>query len=95
MRALLDEVDPARRAVRRFAVHSATLDDVFLALTGHATDRPTERSPPCLSHPPRRRAAARCPTLAALAGADHVRRCLRLARRNLDALLTSLLLPSC
>jgi ABC-2 type transport system ATP-binding protein len=33
VRALLDEVDPLGRAVRRFAVHSATLDDVFLALT--------------------------------------------------------------
>ncbi|HWD45539.1 MAG TPA: ATP-binding cassette domain-containing protein [Actinomycetota bacterium] len=42
VRALLDEVDPARRAVRRFAVHSATLDDVFLALTGHPADRPTD-----------------------------------------------------
>jgi ABC-2 type transport system ATP-binding protein len=40
VRALLDEVDPARRAVDRFAVHSATLDDVFLALTGHPADRP-------------------------------------------------------
>ena len=35
IRALLDDVDPDRRAVRTFAVHSATLDDVFLALTGH------------------------------------------------------------
>ncbi|MGW0395474.1 ATP-binding cassette domain-containing protein [Streptomyces sp. NPDC003042] len=34
VRALLDEVDPQRTAVDRFAVHSATLDDVFLALTG-------------------------------------------------------------
>ena len=34
VRALLDQVDPGRRAVRRFSVHSATLDDVFLALTG-------------------------------------------------------------
>jgi ABC-2 type transport system ATP-binding protein len=40
VRALLDEVDPARQAVDRFAVHSATLDDVFLALTGHPTDQP-------------------------------------------------------
>jgi ABC-2 type transport system ATP-binding protein len=39
VRALLDEVDPTRRAVDRFAVHSATLDDVFLALTGHPADR--------------------------------------------------------
>lgn len=40
VRTLLDEVDPDSRAVERFAVHSATLDDVFLALTGHAADRP-------------------------------------------------------
>ena len=33
VRALLDEVDPARRAVERFSLDSATLDDVFLALT--------------------------------------------------------------
>jgi hypothetical protein len=26
--------------VDRFAVHGATLDDVFLALTGHPADRP-------------------------------------------------------
>jgi ABC-2 type transport system ATP-binding protein len=39
VRALLDEVDPARLAVDRFAVHSATLDDAFLALTGHPADR--------------------------------------------------------
>jgi ABC-2 type transport system ATP-binding protein len=41
VRALLDEVDPTRRAVERFAVHSATLDDVFLALTGRPADRPS------------------------------------------------------
>jgi ABC-2 type transport system ATP-binding protein len=35
IRALLDEVDPARTAVRSFALHTTTLDDVFLALTGH------------------------------------------------------------
>ncbi|WP_039938162.1 daunorubicin resistance protein DrrA family ABC transporter ATP-binding protein [Streptomyces himastatinicus] len=35
VRALLDEIDPDRRAVRRFAVRGATLDDVFLALTSH------------------------------------------------------------
>jgi ABC-2 type transport system ATP-binding protein len=33
VRALLDELDPDHQAVDRFAVHSATLDDVFLALT--------------------------------------------------------------
>jgi ABC-2 type transport system ATP-binding protein len=40
VRALLDEVDPDRRAVARFAVHTATLDDVFLALTGRTAGRP-------------------------------------------------------
>jgi ABC-2 type transport system ATP-binding protein len=40
VRALLDGVDPQRRAVQRFAVHTATLDDVFLALTGHTATRP-------------------------------------------------------
>jgi ABC-2 type transport system ATP-binding protein len=44
VRALLDEVDPMRRAVERFAVHSATLDDVFLALTGHPTARPEKET---------------------------------------------------
>ncbi|GAA3188864.1 ATP-binding cassette domain-containing protein [Dactylosporangium siamense] len=33
VRAVLDEIDPGRAAVRRFSLHSATLDDVFLALT--------------------------------------------------------------
>ena len=32
-RALLDDLDPDRDAVERFAVREATLDDVFLALT--------------------------------------------------------------
>ncbi len=41
VRALLDEVDPRRNAVRTFTVHTATLDDVFLALTGH-TATPSE-----------------------------------------------------
>jgi ABC-2 type transport system ATP-binding protein len=44
VRALLDEVDPARRAVARFTVHSATLDDVFLALTGHTTTQPEKET---------------------------------------------------
>ena len=34
IRSLLDELDPARTDVATFAVHTATLDDVFLALTG-------------------------------------------------------------
>ncbi|WP_018490362.1 MULTISPECIES: ATP-binding cassette domain-containing protein [unclassified Streptomyces] len=33
VRALLDEIDPAGTEIDRFTVHSATLDDVFLALT--------------------------------------------------------------
>ena len=38
VRALLDEVDPGGDAVRRFALRSATLDDVYFALTGHGAD---------------------------------------------------------
>lgn len=41
VRTLLDEIDPERRAVERFAVRGATLDDVFLVLTGH-TAHPSE-----------------------------------------------------
>ncbi|MGW6506525.1 ATP-binding cassette domain-containing protein [Streptomyces niveus] len=43
VRALLDEIDPRRRDVASFTVHSATLDDVFLALTGQGrtTKEPT------------------------------------------------------
>jgi ABC-2 type transport system ATP-binding protein len=37
-RTVLDAVDPDRTAVASFAVHSATLDDVFLALTGNAPE---------------------------------------------------------
>jgi ABC-2 type transport system ATP-binding protein len=40
VRTLLDEIDPQRLAVRTFTVHTATLDDVFLALTGHQAARP-------------------------------------------------------
>ena len=49
VRALLDEIDPGGSAVERFTVHRATLDDVFLALTGRApvpvesTPVPTEK----------------------------------------------------
>ncbi|MFD3542875.1 ATP-binding cassette domain-containing protein [Streptomyces sp. NPDC058662] len=34
VRALLDELDPDRSGIDRFTLRSATLDDVFLALTG-------------------------------------------------------------
>ena len=40
VRALLDHLDPDRTTVRTFAVRSATLDDVFLALTGHTATTP-------------------------------------------------------
>jgi ABC-2 type transport system ATP-binding protein len=36
LRRLLDAADPDRTAVATFHVHTATLDDVFLALTGHS-----------------------------------------------------------
>ncbi|MFF9685585.1 ATP-binding cassette domain-containing protein [Streptomyces sp. NPDC014623] len=39
-RALLDEIDPHRTDVERLSVHSATLDDVFLALTAEKTETP-------------------------------------------------------
>ena len=43
VRALLDELDPARRAVAAFQVRGATLDDVFLALTGHTATTHAEK----------------------------------------------------
>ncbi|MER5263840.1 ATP-binding cassette domain-containing protein [Actinosynnema sp. NPDC002837] len=44
MRALLDEIDADRTAVTQFEVHSATLDDVFLALTGRAATRAEDQT---------------------------------------------------
>ncbi|MDX6257613.1 MAG: type transport system ATP-binding protein [Frankiales bacterium] len=41
VRALLDEVDPERFRISRFALHEATLDDVFFALTGRPTGTTT------------------------------------------------------
>jgi ABC-2 type transport system ATP-binding protein len=38
VRALLDELDPDRRAIAAFSVHTATLEDVFMTLTGHPAD---------------------------------------------------------
>jgi ABC-2 type transport system ATP-binding protein len=38
VRALLDAADPDRSLVAGFAVHDATLDDVFLTLTGHTAE---------------------------------------------------------
>jgi ABC-2 type transport system ATP-binding protein len=39
VRALLDELDPERGAIAAFSLHTATLDDVFMTLTGHHTER--------------------------------------------------------
>jgi ABC-2 type transport system ATP-binding protein len=44
VRALLDEVDPDHRAVRRFAMHTVTLDDVFLAMTGRSAGQPEKET---------------------------------------------------
>jgi ABC-2 type transport system ATP-binding protein len=44
VRGLLDEVDPRSSRVSTFGVHVATLDDVFLALTGKAADH-SEKEP--------------------------------------------------
>jgi ABC-2 type transport system ATP-binding protein len=43
IRQLLDEVDPDACAVLRLDVRRATLDEVFLALTGRATGSQTEQ----------------------------------------------------
>ncbi|MEU0370410.1 ATP-binding cassette domain-containing protein [Streptomyces sp. NPDC006283] len=43
VRALLDEIDPARSDVTRFCLHTTTLDDVFLSLTRPGA--PTEEEP--------------------------------------------------
>jgi ABC-2 type transport system ATP-binding protein len=54
VRALLDEIDPGGGAVRRFTVHTATLDDVFLALTGHpatAAEQPPAQAARPAGHP--------------------------------------------
>ncbi|QNP63984.1 ATP-binding cassette domain-containing protein [Streptomyces genisteinicus] len=41
VRALLDEIDPGRTDVVRFSLHTTTLDDVFLSLTGEGdAERP-------------------------------------------------------
>ena len=42
VRQLLDALDPRRVAVERFSVRGATLDDVFLALTGHLPEQAGE-----------------------------------------------------
>jgi len=47
VRDVLDEIDPDRTQISRFAVHAASLDDVFLALTGHPM---TPSGPAAASH---------------------------------------------
>jgi ABC-2 type transport system ATP-binding protein len=42
VRDLLDELDPDRSQIASFSLHTASLDDVFMTLTGHHTN-PTER----------------------------------------------------
>jgi ABC-2 type transport system ATP-binding protein len=37
VRAILDAADPRRDLIASFTVHGATLDDVFLTLTGSAS----------------------------------------------------------
>jgi ABC-2 type transport system ATP-binding protein len=44
VRALLDDLDPERDAIASFAIHRPTLDDVFLAMTGHAADPAAEEA---------------------------------------------------
>jgi ABC-2 type transport system ATP-binding protein len=51
VRGLLDEVDPGRSAVRSFAVHGTSLDDVFLALTGHPAATAVADTQPVTSAP--------------------------------------------
>jgi ABC-2 type transport system ATP-binding protein len=41
VRAALDALDPDGTAIAAFAVHKATLDDVFLVLTGRRTEKET------------------------------------------------------
>ena len=75
VRALLDELDANGSRVAAFGMHRATLDDVFLSLTGRDTGRNRAMS----TH------GARPVALTA--------RCLRLVRRNTDALIMALVLP--
>ena len=84
VRGLLDEIDPGHRAVRRFAVHVATLDDVFLALLDRPPDEYRQRAGACRDH---------CQANDCHRRNDDDRAQPRLSRRNLDVLLMSLMLP--
>jgi ABC-2 type transport system ATP-binding protein len=50
VRALLDELDGDRDLIADFAVHTATLDDVFETLTGHTADGEAGDTPESESH---------------------------------------------
>jgi ABC-2 type transport system ATP-binding protein len=41
VRALLDELDPDRSRIADFSVRTASLDDVFLTLTGRTAESET------------------------------------------------------
>jgi ABC-2 type transport system ATP-binding protein len=45
VRVLLDRIDPDVRLVESFAINDPSLDDVFLALTGHGAGEATEAEP--------------------------------------------------
>ncbi|MGH2887593.1 MAG: ATP-binding cassette domain-containing protein [Solirubrobacteraceae bacterium] len=44
IRARLDELDPERERIAEFSVRTASLDDVFMTLTGHAAATPESES---------------------------------------------------
>ena len=89
VRALLDEVDPARQDVERFAVHRRH-PRRRVPGPDRPADRPDRERPQgarrCLSSPPAANPAAASPQgLFALADSTMTGRCLRLTRRNVDA----------
>ena len=51
VRELLDELDPGRATVARFTVHTPTLEEAFLTLTGHHASRPGAASTPAQLQP--------------------------------------------
>ena len=93
IRRLLDELDPRRDRVAQFSLHQASLDDVFLALTGHGTsthpDLTQTMNDTALSIPyrpsGRRHFVNEARTL--------VLRGLRLTLRNTESLTTAVALP--
>ena len=57
IRSTLDEIDPQRRSISHFAVRTATLDDVFLALTGRSAAPADEDSVTSLDASPAKETA--------------------------------------